>query len=849
MKNTICYLFVLLLSLTSLSAQSNNFNLNAYSNYLQAHQNFTTQELLSQYDAGKFALKVKNFPSNVLYLDSLKLKFKLTNYENGLLSQNEFFVTERIMDVNFLNMYQRIWKSDLPLFISTDAVLNAFHRSYDLILKETEIIYLIPKLDELLTSLCSKIPDLESKYSKYPELATMLKDVDVYLTVPRKLLNSSVQPYYSENNSVINDYLSKIEALNAEEVPVFSTNKRNVDFSQFKPRGHYTDNSFPQLAKYFKAMIWLGRIELYLIAPVSGDLTKPSKQDVQRQIIDSYLIADLVSISSASGLFNEIEKTIASFVGEQDNVTLTQFNLVKSAVGITAANNLLDTIVVKKFQDTLDVKPYAGQKILSQLLASNPMDPGQIEPASAFLLFGQRFVMDSYVTGSVIFDRIKYNDIKMPRMLPSTLDVLFALGNSAAGQLLKPEIDTYKYAANLSALRYLVDSYQQDFWNSSIYNLWLNSLRALNPPDERVSLPQFMQTASWWQQKMNTQLASWAELRHDNILYAKQSYTGMITCSFPYCYVEPFPQFYSSMKDLALKTVDKFNSLSIDLSNEKNYLNGFANLMDTLKSVAEKELNKTELSENETKFLKKIFYSTPMCGNEIDGWYAKKLIYNSYRYGSSSNNYVVADYHTSPTDELGNMVGWVKHSGTGPANLCIVIAELPNVGNVAFAGPVSSYYEYTSTNFQRLTDEEWNQTYLGKSLRPDWVNVYLANSTGETRGAGSMLVTGIDEKKETSNSIPADRITIQNYPNPFNMETIISFTVPVSLSNSFTELVIYNINGETVKKLISKELTAGNYLTRWDGTNNANNIVASGIYFYTLKVSTRQVTGKMNLLK
>jgi flagellar hook assembly protein FlgD len=81
------------------------------------------------------------------------------------------------------------------------------------------------------------------------------------------------------------------------------------------------------------------------------------------------------------------------------------------------------------------------------------------------------------------------------------------------------------------------------------------------------------------------------------------------------------------------------------------------------------------------------------------------------------------------------------------------------------------------------------------------------------------------------------------------MQTLICFNIPVSLSNSFTELLIYNINGEIVKKLISKELPAGNYLTKWDGTNNSNNVVASGIYFYNLKVSGRQITGKMNLLK
>ncbi|MCB9248138.1 MAG: DUF3160 domain-containing protein [Ignavibacteriales bacterium] len=45
---------------------------------------------------------------------------------------------------------------------------------------------------------------------------------------------------------------------------------------------------------------------------------------------------------------------------------------------------------------------------------------------------------------------------------------------------------------------------------------------------------------------MNSQLASWTELRHDNLLYAKQSYTGGVTCSYPFSYVEPIPAIFQN---------------------------------------------------------------------------------------------------------------------------------------------------------------------------------------------------------------------------------------------------------------------------------------------------------------
>jgi hypothetical protein len=51
----------------------------------------------------------------------------------------------------------------------------------------------------------------------------------------------------------------------------------------------------------------------------------------------------------------------------------------------------------------------------------------------------------------------------------------------------------------------------------------------------------------------HTQLASWAELRHDTVLYAKQSYTTSLGCSYPDAYVEPCPEFFRALGDFAKK--------------------------------------------------------------------------------------------------------------------------------------------------------------------------------------------------------------------------------------------------------------------------------------------------------
>jgi hypothetical protein len=164
--------------------------------------------------------------------------------------------------------------------------------------------------------------------------------------------------------------------------------------------------------------------------------------------------------------------------------------------------------------------------------------------------------------------------------------------------------------------------------------------------------------------------------------------------------------------------------------------------METLETIAQKELDGTPLTEEEVSFMKEMLYLNAedlVCyiWYYPDGWYAD-LLYGEDPVEStdpegSASEYVVADYHTTPTDCGGSPGGWVLHAGTGPVDLAIMVAETPDGGLTAFAGPAMSYYDYTTTGFQRLTDEEWETSYLSQATRPAWTSSYLANEAGEAR--------------------------------------------------------------------------------------------------------------------
>jgi hypothetical protein len=698
----------------------------------------------------------------------------------------------------------------------------------------------------------------------------MLKDVDVYLTVPLKLFDLPVNPYYAENNSTINTILQLIAAEQMQPYNLFSDVCKVIDWSQFKPRGHY-DVTNPNLTwemdlpKYFRVMMWLGRIEIYLMAPAEGSgglCPNQTFQDIKRQIIDSYLIKELIDYSNSYDDYLDIENTIKIFVGEQDNITLDNLEYLKNAISLSDADEFLDSLKVIEFQDTLKNQSFAYQLILSQILMGDPLNADSIVPASAFMLFGQRFVIDSYITASVVYDRIKYFGQSVCRLSPSLLDVLFSFGNSASAQLLVDELNNYHYSTNLAALRYLIDNYDDEFWEANLYSNWLNIIRKLNPPNDRTNLPPFMQTAAFWQEKMNTQLASWTELRHDNLLYAKQSYTGGTICSYPYSYVEPFPEFYQTIKEFSVSASNKILSINFTSpgiqANIIEYFSFLANVMDTLKTISEKELNQELLNSQEIQFLQSMIYEYyGGCGTTYQGWYPK-LFYNDFfsqdpLVGSSNeglmdSDHLVADIHTTPYNCNGVTVGWVKHVGTGPINLGVFVAPWNDGVETAFIGPVMSYYEYTTTNFLRLTDQQWNNQYLQSALRPEWVNIYLADSTGNSRGNGPSLITSVEDDP-FKKIIPQSELLISNYPNPFNSSTFIVFTIPYDLTKANTELKIYNVQGSLIATLINQPLAAGNYIIKWEGKNQNNSDVSSGIYFYSIKVGDRIKSGKMNLLK
>ena len=105
-----------------------------------------------------------------------------------------------------------------------------------------------------------------------------------------------------------------------------------------------------------------------------------------------------------------------------------------------------------------------------------------------------------------------------------------------------------------------------------------------------------------------------------------------------------------------------------------------------------------------------------------------------------------------------------------------------------------------------------------------------------------------DSTTDVEDEIPvvSDFRIIGNYPNPFNPNTIIVFNLP---SQEKISITIYNQLGEKVKELLNKELPAGENKIAWDGLNENNKQISSGIYFYQISTNKKSIFGKMIFTK
>ena len=302
---------------------------------------------------------------------------------------------------------------------------------------------------------------------------------------------------------------------------------------------------------------------------------------------------------------------------------------------------------------------------------------------------------------------------------PRGLDLMALLGSGRAKEILENLGDTEysDYEKIFSELKKEVDSFSKRDWSKNLYLNWLYVLKSLWN-EFGYGYPTFMQTEAWQDKELNTALASWTELRHDTLLYVKQSYTmaemgGMFQPPVV-GYVEPVPEFYARLLALTKMTNQGFKSLIPQEELEKLMieagLNRFAEILSKLLDISKKELENKPLNDNEYNFIENFGSISEgligtVSGGEIDPEVLKTVL--------------VADVHTDGNTEK------VLEEGVGYIKTAVIAYKLPEGHILLGVGPTFSYYEFKQPMENRLTDEEWRKILdSNPPPEPEWSNTF-----------------------------------------------------------------------------------------------------------------------------
>ena len=707
-------------------------------------------------------------PTNATFWTNFNLSLPLNTNEFSVFQTNGFVVSGRLGSYSFADSFYKIFTADLPVFFSCDAALHAWHRSYGAMLEELEETYLAPTLQTVIQGMGGQVSSLWIQ-SSGTALPNGVMDADYFLAVARSLITGT--NYYGSlgQSAQVFATLTAISNLQPATITLFGTN-RLVDFSQFTVRGHYETSQ--RLQRYFRAMMWCELMDFRF--------TGSTNDNSLRELSGVVAMHLLLKNSGQFANWQQIDSVVQMFVGLPDSMNFAQLGDLMTAANIQSPASLPNTASLANLQSQIMSGQIGVQNIQSGYFFS-PLSREQIKLPRSFTMLGQRFVPDAWAMNQCVFDRIIWDtngipgfDDKVMRRVPSALDIAFSVfGNDQTVPLIAARIastngvawrDGYPYQHNLAAVRRVMDAQDPSVWTNNIYFYWLACLRELSAPTTDTNYPDAMRTPAWSMKTLNTQLASWTELRHDTVLYVQQPYTGSILCSYPDGFIEPRVNFWQRMADMALRTKDLMstlpktgqfvfepnapdagygdtsftNSIGDIYTNRLQFLDNFATQMNTLRDISAKELSRQPLTTNEVLFIQSTIENPWQYGSvrSYSGWYPHIFYYNARAQRSVISpcdmwDSLVTDVQTDPEDDFVGDPGSILHEGVGTVHLLMVAVNWEPNDSTVYAGPVMSHYEFELGPTTRETDSQWKSDVRAGNLppQPDWTTPYLVPGT------------------------------------------------------------------------------------------------------------------------
>lgn len=610
------------------------------------------------------------------------------NVDEGFLrkvAQNGFAIVPND-NIQFFHVYEENDYRQTPHFVTSDMYLQLFHMYFMYVLRTLEEENFSP----MLANLCEGLYQANYKLAQTetnPELKEAAEWNSTYFAIAIHLLNQKNKPVIKAHKAFYKQEIANVLAEKDNNSEFLDYQETTFAYSLFKPRGHYTRKK--TLQNYFRAMIWIQTVPQCL----------DKDNHLRRMALNAHFLNTEKSAQGKSliQLYKGILEPTTFLIGEPDNLSALNIVNLLGEIGIQSPQTLTQKAPLEALRTKLTTLAKTLNKIKPEIEKSCP---------DKINLMPQRYLVDNEILQRLV--EVKEGQ-PSKRPFPKGLDVFAAFGNKAAQKNLVEVYDEAnnweEYMPRLEGLQNKLKGYNE--WDEAVYNKWIYTLLGSFDYDKRT--PPHLKSDAWDLKTLNTSLASWAELKHDAILYAEQPMAaecggGGIPQPYTVGYVEPNAVFWKrllELVDLNKSLLQKhnlfktFEEKTTQMREQIEFLNG----------ISEKQLAGQKITEKEYRELEYI-------GGAIE-MFTLSIIDNQLSYldswenvtGTDKSIAVVADIYTNGIDVEKK---GILHVGVGKVNDIFVIVEIDGYLYLTRGGTFG-YHEFVKDMDTRLNDEEWQK--------------------------------------------------------------------------------------------------------------------------------------------
>jgi hypothetical protein len=354
-------------------------------------------------------------------------------------------------------------------------------------------------------------------------------------------------------------------------------------------------------------------------------------------------------------------------------------------------------------------------------------------------IMGTRFVIDSWIMDQLLSPWVG-TDVDL-RVIASPLDVAAAFGSDFALAVQDEAGETayLNYLGQMELMQAAIADRTDEAWGATVYDAWLAAVEPMWLP-HGAAFPDFMQSAAWDAKAHQTGFGSYAELRHDTILYTKQfvGEFGDAGVKLPEVrnWVEPDPVAFGRLSAMAALMRDGLAARELLPKEHDELLGDFIAFANRLERLAADELAGRPIEQNDGSGTRLLQFDNEWLraiGAQLEGfWWRTGDKLNTDRPIRDDDAAVIADIGRGV--DIAKEIDDVLEIGTGRIDRIFVLVPDDDGDFHVATGGVYSYYEFRRpTADGRLTDEQWWEMLRTGNVpeRPAWTNSLFPSADDE----------------------------------------------------------------------------------------------------------------------